>query len=130
MSKARLSLVLVLSLAPALRASPPEGPSGEMVLDEVADGLRKYRKETDDGRRITWLRRLAPTEDVRVAVALGEALGSGSELAVCARQLLLDHYVPRSERPRRGPYLLFVSCVEQWWNANESDLRRKAKQLP
>src|SRR4051794_8005929 len=58
-------------------AGPPEGASGKMAFDSVAAGLRKYRKETDEAKRIRWLERLAPSKDPRVAVVLGEARMEG-----------------------------------------------------
>ena len=69
---AALALLALLAPWPAA-AGPPERVSGRMVFDEVAEGLRKYGKETDREKRIRWLRKLAPTGDVRVAVALGDA---------------------------------------------------------
>src|SRR5690348_6758493 len=66
--------VLLAALAVSASAGPPEGVSGKVVFDQVADGLRKYRAEKDKGRRLDWLKRLAPTHDPRVGVALGEAL--------------------------------------------------------
>ena len=41
-----------------------------MVLDEVADGLRQYRKEANPEKRVGWLKKLAPTRDPRVAVQM------------------------------------------------------------
>jgi hypothetical protein len=62
--------VLALTLPGKAVAGPPEGVSGKMVLDEVADGLRKYRHETNLHRRQVWLVKLAPSRDLRVSVAL------------------------------------------------------------
>ena len=72
-------LVLALSLPGKAIAGPPEGVSGKMVLDEVADGLRKYRKEKDAVKRLRLLERLATTRDPRVAIVLVEARPSASE---------------------------------------------------
>jgi hypothetical protein len=55
-------LPLLFAMGQAL-AGPPEKWSGKIVFDEVADGLRKYRKETDTVKRIKWLEKLAPTRD-------------------------------------------------------------------
>jgi hypothetical protein len=69
-----LSLVAFMAAANAVFAGPPEGASGRMVLDEVADGLRRSSRATDDGKRIAYLERIAPTHDPRVAIFLGEML--------------------------------------------------------
>jgi hypothetical protein len=45
-------VVLALVLPGQAVAGPPEGMSGKMVFDEVADGLRKYRKEEDEEKRM------------------------------------------------------------------------------
>jgi hypothetical protein len=71
---ARLATLALLPLVvvvpwPAV-AGPPEGVSGRMVFDEVADGLRKCREEKDPEKRIRWLEKLATTGDPRVCVAL------------------------------------------------------------
>jgi hypothetical protein len=124
--------LLLLALVSPGRAfaGPPEGPSGRMVLDEVADGLRKYQKETDPETRVKWLAKLAPTQDPRVAVAIGEALGP----AICVNDkrawlpltdMLLKNF-PIPEQPR--VYKLTIAWY--WWKENEADLRRRAAQLP
>jgi hypothetical protein len=56
MTFARFVPLLLAALAPVMPpgkalAGPPEGTPGEMVLDKVEDGLRKYRKEQDIDRR-------------------------------------------------------------------------------
>ena len=70
--------LLALSLPGKAVAGPPEGVSGKMVLlrDDITDGLRKYRKEKELGKRIVWLEKLAPTQDPREAIALGEAMNA------------------------------------------------------
>ncbi len=55
-------------------AAPPEQVSGAMKFDPVADGLRKYAKETGRAKRIRWLEKLARSGDPRVAVALGDLM--------------------------------------------------------
>src|SRR5689334_6900801 len=84
-----LSLLTLLP-PPQAVASPPEKASGKMVLDKVADGLRRYRTEVDGWRRAQCLcdlvnlrdRSRACTDllsyDPRVIVALGEALYTDS----------------------------------------------------
>ncbi len=117
-----LLLAPLSALAPASLAGPPEAPSGQMALDEVADGLRQYRKEKEKGKRLEWLRRLAPTGDPRVGVALGEALealGVRDHLARHAEvDLIEEHYHTGGGR------------ADAWWRENQADLRRRAKQLP
>src|SRR5438309_980167 len=88
-----LALLAVLSPGPVALAGPPEAVSGRMVLDEVADGLRRYRNEGDVGKRMEILWRLAPTGDPRVAVALGEALSDPSPgVRLSAGHALTRHY--------------------------------------
>ncbi len=117
-------------------AGPPEGASGKMVLDKVSEGLRKYRKETDEDKRIYWLTKLAPSRDPRVALALWEAFAAwkppvggtmiyfpceGHIAAIC---LVKFRYAPML--PGQSEY----ASLKQWWQANEADLRRRAAQLP
>ena len=129
----------VLGLIPPGKAGagPPERTSGRIVFDTVADGLRKYGKETDEQKRIDWLLRLAPSQDPRVAVVLGEAVaawnppvmagtglyfpGVGHVAALC----LVEY---RFTSP--GPSPTSIEGIKQWWRDNEADLRRRAKQLP
>jgi hypothetical protein len=73
MSKKLLTLLGLLAVALFAPAGPPEGVSGAMVPDEVADGRRRYRKEMDPWKHIGLLARLACTGDVRLAAAPGEA---------------------------------------------------------
>jgi hypothetical protein len=58
-----------------------------MVLDEVSEGLQRCRRETDPEKRIRWLKRLAPTKDLWVAIALAEgAVGDAEPLPEKFRQ--------------------------------------------
>jgi hypothetical protein len=120
---AALPLLAALALPPGeALAGPPEGASGKMAFDRVADGLRKYRKAADVDRRIGWLDRLAPTGDPRVAVALGEAMrdpGSG-EVQGRAGYLLCKFFCPPCD----------YDVSRQWWKQSEADLRRRAARLP
>jgi hypothetical protein len=74
------------------------------------------------------LRRLAPTRDARVAVALGEALGDPAGcLGGPAGCLLHDYFDIGGIDPRApGP----DAAARTWWATNEADLRRRAKALP
>jgi hypothetical protein len=117
--------VLVLALPGKVVAGPPEGVSGKLVLDKVEDGLRNYRRKKDSERRIMWLRKLAPTHDPRVAIVLGEAMDTNDSVGCEAELLLLYYYVPRPAGSIVGG-----DWVHPWWDKNEADLRRRAKQLP
>jgi hypothetical protein len=139
MRKLLLALLLLLLLPGQALAGPPEGVSGRMVLDEVADGLRCYRKETDPERRIAWLKRLAPYDDPRVVVALIDALGASSDDAISRESLcLLGKYVlgmrvttgaeSPDERKRRLKEI--GRALMDWLEENLADLRRRAKELP
>jgi hypothetical protein len=125
-----LTLALLPGLAPRIVAGPPDGASGNMVLDEVADGLRKYRKEKDPEKRAAWLERLAPSKDPRVALALGEAREeSDRTVARAASIALFELYCPPGELETITLASLWVRTGD-WWKANEADLRRRAKELP
>ncbi len=121
MARAVLLLTLFL-LGPPAVAAPPEGLSTRMTVDPVADGLRRYRRETDPVRRRALLRQLAPTGDPRVALALGEVLASG-DFPFPEVSLLAEFYLPADKRGS-------TDAVWDWWRQNEADLRRRAKELP
>ena len=118
-------LVLALAMPGKALAGPPEGVSGKMVLDVVADGLRKYEREKDGRKRLLMMARLAATGDPRVAITLGELIDTEDELEDGAFILLLRYYVPRPAGSIVGG-----DWVHPWWEKNEADLRRRAKQLP
>jgi hypothetical protein len=121
-AKLVLALLVVLWAGQAAFAGPPEGPSGRMVLDPVADGLRRYRRENDEGRRRALLWKLAPTRDPRVAVALGEVLAScGFPFPEVA--LLAEFYLPAEKAGS-------TDAVWDWWREHEAGLRRRARELP
>jgi hypothetical protein len=129
-----LAVLLLGVLAPGhpAHAGPPEGVSGAMVLDEVADGLRRYRMARTPQASMTLLRRLAPTRDPRVAVALADAaVGDNSPLTGSGRQhaawLLMRHYIPEGEWLYGAKY---TATAQAWWQRSEADLRRRAKELP
>jgi hypothetical protein len=86
-----VALALLALLAPPATAGPPEGVSGRMVPDEVADGLMRHRLETDQAKRRRWLKRLALTTDPRVAIALAEAMSGPDYFAA---SLFCKQYVP------------------------------------
>ena len=119
-------------VGPACLAGPPTVPSGAMVLDKIADGLSQYRREKDPEKRIEWLKKLAPMRDPRVAIVLAqEGMNPESTLGERNRQyaafLLMKHYIPRSQWVDSAKYSV---TAQRWWESNEADLRRRAKQLP
>jgi hypothetical protein len=113
-------------------AGPPEGASGKMVLDKVADGLRTYQREKDICKAAELLQKLAATRDVRVAVALGDFV----ENFINAQPMLS----PQQENPALiAAVALRRYCpdpddtlveVMRWWDKHKADLRRRAAQLP
>lgn len=117
--------MMLLALPGNAVAGPPEGVSGRMVFDEVADGLRKYRKEKDPEKRIGWLEKLAPTKDPRVAMALYGLVRDRSQNID-----LRNEAVAIMVRYFASDYRLSLRDAYYWWEANEADLRRRAKQLP
>ena len=124
------AVLLVLAQPGKSVAGPPEKISGKLVFDEVADGLRKYRKEKDEKKRVKWLEKLAPTRDPRVAVAIGEGLDDSSS-CICdsAFSMLWSHYAyPGTREPWHQNE--FEYWTRRWWKEHEADLRRRAKQLP
>ena len=124
-----LALLLLPLIVSVASAGPPPGPSGAMVLDELADGLRRYQREANPERRVRWLKRLAPTRDPRVGVALGQALTDDApEVRSAAADLLLGHYAGVVTEP--SPILDPEGFALRWWKKNEADLRRRAEQLP
>src|SRR5581483_11207366 len=112
-------------------AGRPEGASGKMVLDEVADGLRHYRKEPDEDRRLALLTRLAPSRDPRVAIALGEFLEAPVDVVnqFDAALLVCCHYGATSRSSNDGVHCL-VRGATAWCHENEAGLRRPAARLP
>ena len=105
-------LLLLFTMGQAV-AGPPEKASGKMVLDEVAEGIRTFQKETDVEKRIRSLKRLAPTRDKRVAVVLqGTVLLTGEAdlpLALVADDLLSQYYDPFTELPAPRPISLILA---------------------
>jgi hypothetical protein len=124
MNKLLLTALLLLSHMPTLNAGPPERPSGTFVVDEMADGLRRYRKETEPELRVRWLEKLAPSRDPRVAIALWEADCEDRAVKSAAVRLLGGYFVEGT----RFEHLQYYD-VGGWWKANEADIRRAA-QLP
>ncbi len=106
MSRAVARFVLLVAMLPGdCFAGPPGQPSTRMAfVDEVADGLRQYRKETDTNKRVRWLEKLALTRDPRVALLLGaewEACGKSvdgviqlSQEGLTSYGLLSRYYLP------------------------------------
>jgi hypothetical protein len=127
-----LLLALSLLVPPGrVLAGPPEGISGRMVVDEVSEGLRNYRRESDAGRRVRWLAKLAPTRDPRVGVAMGEYLSSDRNpfpWQISVGWLLTEHFMPPA--PASDNVLEQTKAARGWWRDNEADLRRRARQLP
>ena len=130
--------IALLAAVPPAAAGPPEGVSGRMAFDEVADGLRKYHKETDPEKRLAWLQTLGATGDPRVALALVDAADNrnGDDLDCEAADILWWHYASPDAASRRGIVNLQAlkaprgSSFRAWWQKNEADLRRRAKDLP
>jgi hypothetical protein len=129
---ALLALLAALALSAPALAGPPERPSGQMALDEVAEGLRRYKLEGNPARRAAWLRRLAPARDARVAVALGTALGDAvPEVRSAAVAGLLAHHIEPAAL-LAGPPARRTDEEEAlyWWANHAAELRRRAKLLP
>jgi hypothetical protein len=128
----KLLLASLLLLPGQVLAGPPEGVSGRMAFDEVADGLRYYRKEQDPKKCINWLWRLAPTRDPRVAVALWDAACSGDDeqRQAAAGHLLCKYFLRGTQFHRVEDSGVQVFEGQKWWDANGADLRRRARELP
>ena len=87
----KLLASLLLLLPGHALAEPPESVSSRMAFDEVADALQKRQKETNNDKHVLRLRKLAPTVDPRVALALGELLGCGEDVT-CLAAATLGYY--------------------------------------
>jgi len=100
-----LTLALLAGLAPGKAvAGPPEAVSGRMVfVDKVAERLSRYRQEKDPEKPIGWPRKLAPSRDLRVAVALGELLEEEDDYDLKAADLLARATATRHTRVPRPP---------------------------
>jgi hypothetical protein len=116
------SVLIVLLFQQTAVADAPATASGAMVVDAVAEGLRRYRSETDESRRRALLWKLAPTRDPRVALALGEVLAS-VDLPYPEISLLAELYLPEAKRGS-------TDAVWDWWREHEVELRRIAAGLP
>jgi hypothetical protein len=128
---AALAVLLLLGPCSTAPAGPPEGVPGRMVLDEVADGLRRYRAARTPEAKVAWLKRLAPSRDPRVAVALGEAAtGDDPEVSRCAIGLAYRNYDLNVSLSGDSSASVISRLVLKWWQKNEADLRRRAEELP
>jgi hypothetical protein len=115
-------LLIILLVQQSAVADLPIPASQEMIVDAVAEGLRRYRSETDESRRRAILWTLAPTRDPRVALALGEFLES-ADLPYPEISLLAKLYLPEAKRGS-------TDAVWDWWRENQLELRRIAAGLP
>jgi hypothetical protein len=121
-------------------AGPSEGASEmmTMAIDDVAEGLRKYRKEKDPEKRRARLQKLAATGDARVALALVDAANNrnGDDLDCEAADLLWWYYASPAAAAHRGQVNRVVvrpptgDSFRPWWKANEADIRRRTARLP
>lgn len=126
-----LAVLALFSLGKAV-AGPPEGASGAMMFDEAADGLRKYRKETDPEKSCRLLERLAPARDPRVGVALGERLMKGRR-DNCDFYFRIAEAIVKYYPDNDGVKVDATGWTldeDVWWKTNQADLRRRAQQLP
>jgi hypothetical protein len=126
--------LLALVLPGQAVAGPPERVSGKMVLDEVVDGLRRYRRAKDADARIKLVEKLiklAPTRDPRVAVALGERLSCDDAIEqFCVAATIVEEFGATVPPHKNLSVKQYTRAASVWWEANEADLRRRAAQLP
>jgi hypothetical protein len=124
------ALTLALSASDGAVAGPPERVSGKMVVDEVSEGLYRYRRETDEARRVDWLSNLARSRDPRVCVAMGEYLSARNPFPhqVSVAWLLTEHFMPSPAS--YDDVVAQIRAARVWWQENEADCRRRAMQLP
>jgi hypothetical protein len=134
-----LLALLAVTTPPGAWPGPPERPSARMILDAVPEGLRQYRAAPHEGKRIEWLRRLAPSRDPRVAVELRQVFAFASDkpsvaIRKAAKKCLAARYVIQDGRQLAETGLSSESewrpCVCAWWSKNGADVRCRAKQLP
>jgi hypothetical protein len=139
-------LLAALALLPpgTALAGPPEGASGKMVQDDVADGLRKYKLQRNESNRARQLKKLSEIIDARVMMAVGESLTDTSqEVRRAAADVVFFRYaggcvlrvIPPPEQVEKGArqwWVRYEAEIRRWRAdvENEADLRRRAAQLP
>jgi hypothetical protein len=130
MPKTLLGLLLVLIVAPPTLASPPDGPSGEMVLsrDKVCNLLMKLRREATSHGRVACINEVAEIRDPRVAVALGESLSDPDE-RVAMQAAFGIYFHQTGEKVKMMPAKAVLAHVRGWWTEHETDLRRQARKV-
>jgi hypothetical protein len=130
----RKFVVAVLPLAvltvglPRAVAGPPQGVSGRMVVDEVADWLLAFRKAKGRERRMLILlwELGEKRNDPRVKVMLGETLDTPSPDVrfAAATQFLFCRGLGMTITSDA-----FVLMVREIWQEQQADLRRRAARL-
>jgi hypothetical protein len=99
-----------------------------MAQEEVTAGLLRVRNEPDANKRLALLERLAPIKDARVTVALVEAMQrDGGPNKMRLGYLVVEHHIPPDVELAPAKFPAFV---ELWWERNEAEVRRRAKQRP
>jgi hypothetical protein len=127
MRKLLLMLVGLLAVVPVALALPPESVVDDrMVIDEVTEGLRRYRAAKHPGERARLLAKLGKQDDVRLTLELGDALADeAKEVRGVAIQALARRYFPKVKDSLEQEVNVLL-----WWLCNEDDLRRRADELP
>jgi hypothetical protein len=122
---AAMALLALLAPAPAI-AGPPEGVSGRMVFDKVADRLQAYRKVKDDQKRAEWIRSLARIKEPWVYVVLGEAL---DDTAYVVRSAAAYGLWDREVGFHPWPETQILWDAEKLWKENAHSWRYRAKEV-
>jgi hypothetical protein len=141
MSRASLavSFVVLMALATPVFPGPPEGPSGALLLDEVADGLRRHTRGDGSGdqRRIEWLKKVVRTRDPRVVIALFELAFDGQSRQVQdeATFVIWAHIIrrPGAAEPLPSDSAKLKALRDRardWWRENGQLYLLQADQLP
>jgi hypothetical protein len=132
-------LVVLAEGSPRAVAGPPPAAPGKMVLDDVEDGLRKYRSERNESSRARRLQKLSGILDPRVMMAMAEALtDSSQEVRRAAAEGIFFGYaggcvllvIPPPEQVEKYAHQWwgrFEAEVRQWWREDELELRRRAQ---
>jgi hypothetical protein len=123
-------LVAAVHVVPAkAAAAPPPAVSSKHVLEPMTEKLIRLRLESDPKRKLALVRQLGPIRDARVTVALMEIVLKARQedaLLMYASSLLCEYHIPEKDLlPAK-----FWTVCRLWWENNEADVRRRAKQLP
>jgi hypothetical protein len=126
MTAARTALFLVL-LTGCATGTPPQPIQSSVAVDsdpKLERSLSRYLSERDGQRRADLLKQLAPSQDPRAAVLLGEALDDEDvRVRLAAAYGLLDNFMPH---PIAGGTEQHIDAARAFWQATGPQYREAA----